>query len=1685
MSQSVDNKVVSMQFDHSQFKTNVMDTINMLNKLKDSLKLPGASKGLAEVDQAAKQCDVGALGRAAETVQTRFSAMQAIAVGALMNIGAQAVNTGANMLKSLTIAPITDGFREYETQMNSVQTILANTSHQGTTLEDVSAALDELNTYADQTIYNFTEMTRNIGTFTAAGVDLDTSTSAIKGIANLAAVSGSTSQQASTAMYQLSQALAAGRVSLMDWNSVVNAGMGGKVFQNALIKTSEMMGTGAEDAIKKFGSFRESLTQGEWLTTDVLTQTLKQFTMAAEEGSEEWIAYKKELKDMGYTEKQAEEILKMANTATDAATKVKTFTQLMDTLKEAVGSGWAQTWKILFGDFEEAKALWTGVSDTLGAVINKTSEARNTLLKNWKDLGGRTDIIEGFKNIWEAIVSIVKPITEAFRDIFPPITAKKLKEFSEGFKKLTSHFILGETASKNLKDTFKGLFSIFDIFRMVLGGVFKAIKPVFGVFDNAGGGILAVTGAIGRFITKIHDVIEKLGLFNKIGGVVATVLETVKSVIKSFTDAVGELNIIDRVKDKFSGLADAIKLILFGTTDLAGKNPIVAFIESIWNALSTVGGKIVDAVKTIFGSIKEAFSGDNAFGALTDIFNVGVLGAIAIAIAKFTKSVGNGFGIFDSITGAFDGLKESFEGVTGILDGVKGSLETWQQSLRAEMLMDIAKAVALLAGALFVIAMIDSDKLASSLAAVATLFTELMLAMSAFTKLDATGVKTTLSIMSLVGVATAVLILALALRSIANLNFKQMATGVAGIAGLTTIIVAAATVLNKCKGKIMKGAGQIVIFALAIKILAGVCEDLAALSWTDMVQGLIGVGALIGAVSIFLKTAKIDAKAKATCAGVLLLAVAIKILSSACKDFAAMRVEDIIKSLGSIGVLLGMLGIFTKVAGGTGGMVSTGIGLAVIGASMLIFADAVKKLGAINIEDLIKGLGGMAVALVIITSAMKSMPTGSMVGAGVSMLIIANAMVVLTEAIGNMGGMRWQDLAQGLLGLGAAMVIMAVGLKAMNGTLAGSAALLVASTALGILGGVINTLGEMRWQDLAKGLGAIAAAFVILGVAGAVLAPLIPAILALGAALALIGTGVAAFGVGVMAIGTGLTLVAAGFVALAGSAAAIIKVLEFIAVAAVKFAPMLGAALAGAIAGFCKAIDEALPVIGSMFTELVLTMLDILNECAPPLVSTLMNLLSLLVEKIVEYTPKFAKAAFDIVVSILDTIANNIGRIVQSGADIIVNFLKGLAGEIGRIVTAAIDIIIAFVNGIAQNIGRVVQAGFDLIISFINGLTNAINENTPVIVEAMRGLILALINAAVTVLTGGIGLFFDAGLMIMDGGLIQGLAAKAGEVKEKIGNAIGSGLKAVTNKAGEFLSGGKKLFESVINGIGSKLGALKTKSGTVIKNGLKAVTGKAGEFLSAGKQLFQSVINGIGSKLGSLTGKAGELINAAKNRVSSFSLVQVGRDLIQGLINGIGEKANALVEKARGVVNNAIQAAKNLLGIKSPSRVFMKFGRYVDEGFIIGLQQMAGKVTKTTEDVGKGAINGMASVISRIGDSVNSDIDVNPTITPVIDLTEVQNGITRMNSMFNGRTVSMSASIDSAVDRTSSLNGSSDASSSIVDAINRLRTDISNMKTTENNLNFNGTVFNDDDRINSLMVSLLTELARKGAMGIG
>ena len=527
MSTTIDQRVVEMRFDNSHFEKNVSTTMSTLDKLKAKLNLSSASKGLNSLNNAAKNVNMSGLGGAVDVVTAKFSALQVAGVTALARITNSAITAGKNIVKSLTIDPISSGFSEYETKMGSIQTILANTEHQGTTLNDVTRALEELNLYADKTIYNFQEMTRNIGTFTAAGVDLDTSVRSIQGIANLAAISGSTSQQASTAMYQLSQALATGTVKLMDWNSVVNAGMGGKVFQNALIQTAAMLDGSAAKVdewqkthIDKFGSFRDSLTQGEWLTSEVLTKTLEQFTMSAEKGSAEWEEFKKSLMDDGYTEAQAEGILKMANTATDAATKVKTFTQLMDTLKESAQSGWAQTWETLIGDFEEAKSFFTQLSDIFGGIIGESANRRNS----W--------FTEVFSSNWDKLIKQINDAgieTEQFEASIRKVTGDtKLDNLIEQYGSLEAAVKKGAISSDVLKKALDGIAGTSADSK--ISGFVDGLKEIERTLRR---------GHVGEDVKKLQTALDELGYDLGAPGIDGIIGPITEKAIKEFQKANG------------------------------------------------------------------------------------------------------------------------------------------------------------------------------------------------------------------------------------------------------------------------------------------------------------------------------------------------------------------------------------------------------------------------------------------------------------------------------------------------------------------------------------------------------------------------------------------------------------------------------------------------------------------------------------------------------------------------------------------------------------------------------------------------------------------------------------------------------------------------------------------------------------------------------------------------------------------------------------------------------------------------------------------------------------------------------------------------------------------------------------------------------------------------------------------
>lgn len=1406
MSTTVDERVVEMRFDNKQFEQNIQTSLSSLDKLKKSLNLEGAAKGLETVNDAANKCsgNMSPLSNAVETVRVRFSALEVMAITALQNITNSALAAGKNLVSAFTIDPIKSGFEEYETQINAVQTILANTSSKGTTIDQVNNALDELNHYADMTIYNFTEMTRNIGTFTAAGVDLDTSVAAIKGIANLAAVSGSNSQQASTAMYQLSQALAAGTVKLQDWNSVVNAGMGGQVFQDALKETAKVHGIAIDEMIKDEGSFRETLSKG-WLTSDILTETLAKFTGDLNED---------QLRTMGYTDDQIKSIMEMGKTANDAATKVKTFTQLFDTLKEAAQSGWTQSWEIIVGDFEEAKELLTEVSDTFSAVINASADARNKMLQDWKDLGGRTMMIEAVKNVFEGLVSVAKPVREAFNEIFPPMTGKQLAEITERIRDLTAKFKMGEESSKNLKNTFKGVFAVLDIVGQAFKAVAGGVGELIGLFLPAGNGVLSLTGSFGEYLVKLDETVKKTDVFGK---AVSTVVDIVKTAItfvktagekvKEFGKTAGEKfdfpgfelfhSFLERVHDRMAQIGDGAGKMKSGVIvafEMMGealeKCKFLKVMEALWTAVKVIAGGIADAVGTMMGTLAEKL-GDADFSGVLDVLNSIAVGGIALSISKFLKSV----------TEPLEGLNGVLEGVTGILDGVRGCFEAYQTNLKAGTLLKIGAAIALLAGSIVAISLIDSDKLSASLGAITVLFANLLGAMAIFNKISSDTGKVAKACTAMIAMSVAVSILAGALKKVSDLDWGELARGLVGIAGLTTIVVASSKAMESGQKQVMKGATSLIIFGAAIKILASACKDLSKLQWDELGRGLTGVGVLFAEIAVFLRVAKFNGKMLSTATGIVILAAAMKVLASACKDFGQMEWSEIGKGLAGIGGLLAELAIFTNLAGNAKHVMSTGVALIAIGAAMKIFASAVTDFGQLQWDEIGRGLTAMGGALAEVAIAVNLMPK-NMIGIGTGLVIVGAALEIIANCMSKFGGMQWEEIGRGLTVIGGALAELAISLNFMKGTLGGSAALLVASGALAVLAPVLSILGALSWEAIAKGLISIAGAFTIIGVAGAVLTPLVPTILALSGAFALIGVGVLTIGAGLLAAGTGLSSLAIGFTALAtagaAGATAIVAALTVIVTGIAGLIPAVLTKVGEGIIAICKVIAAGAPAIGEAVKAVILTLIDVFVSCVPQLADGALQLVVGVLAALATHTPQIVDLAFKFLIGILEGIASNLPSLIKAGIDVLMAFFTGVVDALSGIDTGAL------LKGIAG-------------IGLLSAIMLALSATAALVPGAMVGILgmgavvaeMALVLAAVGLLSKLPGLSW----LIGEGGkLLQGIGTAIGQFVGGIVGGfmsgvssqfpqIGADLSAFMNTVQPFLQGASQIQPSMMDGV--------------------------------------------------------------------------------------------------------------------------------------------------------------------------------------------------------------------------------------------------------------------------------------------
>lgn len=1454
MSTTIDERVVEMRFDNKQFEANVQTSIKSLDNLKKGLDLSESAKGLTAVSEAAGKVSLGGLSTAVDTVKMKFSALEVMAATALVNITNSAVNAGKRIVSALTLDSLKSGFNEYELKMNSVQTIMAST---GESLETVNKYLEELNRYSDDTIYSFSDMTQNIGKFTNAGVKLEDAVMAIKGISNEAAISGANANEASRAMYNFAQALSAGHVKLIDWKSIENANMATIGFKEQLLEAAVAAGTltkradgmyevmnvvnkQAASTLNATHNFNDSLAN-QWMTNEVLINTLKDY---------------------------ADVTTVIGEKATKAATQVKTFTQLIDTMKESLQSGWAQSVEIIVGNFEEAKTLFTEISDMLGGMIGKSAEGRNNLLKSWADMGGRESLIQSLRNSFDGLLSVLTPIKTAFEEIFPPQSAYDLLVITRAIESLTEKFILTEDRADKLKRTFKGVFAVFDILKKVVVGTWNAISPFVGGLADV---ILSIAAVMGDWAVSLNEALEstdgftailtsffdvfKRGLANP-GEFFKSLIANIKGFVESlkekfdfsgfdaFNPILERINSrLTQVKNSVVDMKEAAVSTFKSIQESLASSKIVQMLTRIWDIVKTISGKLVTGLSDAFGNLADKVSDAN-FDTLLDVLNGISLGGIAIAITKFLSAAKEGLG-------EVGGLSSVFSGILTTLDSVRGCFEAYQTQLKAGALLKIATAIAILTASIFVIALIDSDKLAASLGAITVLFGDLMASMAIFNRISGGSKNTLKACTAMIAMSAAVAILAGALKSVASLDVEQLSRGLVGVGVLTAMVVTSAKVLSDGSGQMIKGISGLILFAASIKILVSAVKDLSSLNWEQLAIGLVGVGVLMAEVIAFLKLSDTNGKMFSTAVGIVVLSSALKILASACRDMSSMSWEQLAVGLAGIGGLLTELAIFTNVAGNAKHVVTTGIALIAIGAAMKIFAAAIGDLGKLDWSTIGTGLASMGIALAGVLMFIHLVPD-NMLSIGASLLGIGIALTMLAVAIKTMSSSSWGELAVGLAAMGVALLELAVALNFMNGTLAGSAALLVAAAAISVLTPSLILLGAMSWENILKSLTTLAGVFIVLGVAGAVLGPLVPSILGLAGALALIGIGVGAVGAGLLAAGLGIEAVAIGLGTLATLGAA------------------GTAAVAATLTAIISAIASTIPAILVKIGEGLIAIAQTIIVGAPTIIEAFMVIMKGLVTAIVEITPLVVDGIFVLLESLLSTLVEYTPTLLQAGFDIVISLLEGIANNISAVVQKGIDIVLGLLDGIKQKIPDIIQAGVDLLLAFINGLNDGIKNNRDAVIESINELMKTLVETAVQAIT-------------------------------------------------------------------------KTNE----------------------------------------------------------TFITIGKNIISGIVQGIKSGLTSVADAAKEVATSALDSVKSALGIHSPSRAFAEVGKYSDEGLVAGLMQYASKVRIAAEDVGNGALDSMASVISGIADVVDGNVDYQPSIRPILDLSNIESGAGRLSTMLN------------------------------------------------------------------------------------
>ena len=1234
----IDERIVEMSFENKKFEQGISESSKSLANFDSQLEKSGSSAGF------------GSLGGVVEGVSAKFSAFGTIAVGALLEIGAKAVEVGMQLANSLAIEPITQGYQEYELTINSIKTMLASgRTAEGlpVTLEMVNEQLEALNQYADQTIYSFSDMTSNIGKFTNAGVDLETAVQAIRGISNAAALAGASTDEASRAMYNFAQALSAGYVRLIDWKSIELANMATVEFKTYLLDaavaagtvertvdgmyrvlTTNSQGQTMEMAIDATTNFNDSL-QYQWMTTEVLTDTLSDY---------------------------ASETTEIGIRANEAATKVRTFSQLLNTTKEAVGSGWAQSFEIMFGDFEEATEIWTGLSDVIGNFVESSSEARNKILSDWDALGGRTAVIDGITAAWEGLQSILAPIREAFENVFPPMTGQMLADLSEKFRDFMQTIKIGPETAEKVKTAFEGLFSAISLGWDGLKFVFDTLKTVIAAVLPEGDNLLSLAAKIGQFFIDLKASADKGEFF-------VTITEKVRSGIQTLADKIKE---VASVLFNGGGIPAAIEFL----------EPIGTFLVNMLN------------------SIKEALANTwrtEGFAGFADILNILLTGGILVGIQKLVKG-------FTNITDSAGGF---LEGITGVLDGVKGSLQAYQDTLKAKVLLEIAAAVGILAAALIALAMIDPEKLTNASIAMGVLFAELAATFVILEK-TMTGTKISKVGIQLIEFSAAILILSNALQNIAEIPTDKLNQSILALTVMLAEMVGVAKLMQNTKG-FGAAAFALIEMAVAIKLLVSAVKPLGEMDVENLKQGLLAVGALAAGMAAFAAIiSKLGNGATLLAAGAAmgLIAIAVLEMSGAVAILGALNVDTMKQGLIGLGVILAEIAAFSILISKTVNpvtMLTAAAAMVAMGLALVEISGAVAILGAMDLGNMLHGLAGLGVAMGLMVAAMILTADPMVLVGAAAMLVMAASSLVLASAMVVMGALSWEGIAKGIVVLVAAFAVMGAAAAILAPL---TPVILALAAAIALLGVAVLAIGA-GMALFGAGLAALSAggtaAIGLLVIAITEVANLIPHV------LTKIGEGIVALA-GVITTGA------------PAIAEAIIAVVSSLIILLSGEIPKLVTVVLQFIGDLLVQLVEKVPEFVDAGMKIIIGFLEGVASNLQPVIEAVLEMLIALLEGIAAKLPDLIQAGANIIIAFLEGIGQQVPRVIDAGFKMIIDFINGLADSIREntptLLEAVANLCTAFLDGILNFLGisEFVNVGKNIVNGIIDGIQSMISN---------------------------------------------------------------------------------------------------------------------------------------------------------------------------------------------------------------------------------------------------------------------------------------------------------------------------------------------------------------------------------------